>query len=898
MPDWKTYVVKNLRGRGLTGERQEEFAEELSQQMEDAYAAARRQGLSEEEAVESAKAEVEDWDRLVRDIRTAANPLTKPLPESWIVRRREMGLVPISGIRMAWRSLSRRPGFLLVTVVALTLGVGIPTTMYSIVNGVLRDLPFEDGDRIFYIGLSNPVRGYNLRQAPADVFRYWRQHQTSFEELAAYGDSTASLSGDGHHAEQVRIGYLDPQVLGVLRVEPPLGRGFVAEDAAAGAEPVVLLGHSVWENRYASDPSVLGRQVRVDAQPHTIVGVMPEGFRFPAKEVLWTPLSLEAREQGTDPLSVDVRANVLGRLEDGATLSQARAEFETFSMQLEDVGPEERKADRAVIVPYTQERMGDVAPILYTMLAAVSFLLIAACANVANLLLARSLSRTREIAIRSALGASRWRIASMVFGESFLIAALGGVLGLAIATLGVMFFNHGIAGMSGDMAFWIDIRVDAPTLLFAAAMVFLGSLAAGAVPAWRTSRTDIQQVLQQESLTGTLKMGRFSRVILGGQIALSCALLAISCLMIKGVIQLKTFDFGIPAQRTLTAAIELPRTSYPEHAQRYDFYSRLGEEMRARPGVEEVAFTSTLPGRGSAGWPVEIEGQAVERQEDLPLTARVTVSENFFSLLQARVLSGRDFTASDDLNALRVAIVNEGFARRFFPGQNPLGKQITLGRSSWKESPRTIVGVVPNLLIVNLEFNLPDADGVYVPMRQSANSMDILVRASAPMAMAGVLRDAVERLDADLPVAQVDRLDRAVLEDKALLEVFGGLFLFFGLAALFLSTLGLYGIVAFTVQQRVREMGIRRALGASSVHILSQSLRRGTLQVGAGIVLGLTIAALMSPMLAEGFFRTDPHDPSVFLLTAAVLAGTGLLACLVPARRALRTSPLDALRYE
>ncbi|HSR49712.1 MAG TPA: ABC transporter permease, partial [Acidobacteriota bacterium] len=757
---------------------------------------------------------------------------------------------------------------------------------------------FEEGDRLFYIGLSNPVRGYNLRQTSADVFRYWDQNQTSFEELAAYGDSTASLSGDGHHAEQVRIGYLDPQVLGILRVEPMLGRGFAPEDAAVGAEPVVLLGHSVWENRYASDRGILGQEVRVDAQPHTIIGIMPEGFRFPSKEVLWTPLSLEARERGKDPLSVDARANVLARLKDGATLSQARAEFETFSMQLEAQAPEEQKADRAVIVPYTQERMGDVAPILYTMLAAVSFVLIAACANVANLLLARSLSRTREIAIRSALGASRGRIAAMIFGESFLIAALGGVLGLAVASLGVKFFNHGIAGMSDGMAFWIDIRVDAPTLLFAAAMVFAGSLAAGAVPAWRTSRTDIQQVLQQESLTGTLKMGRFSHVMLGGQIALSCALLAISCLMIKGVIQLKTFDFGIPAERTLTAAIDLPATTYPDLDRRHQFYSRLGEEMRARPGVEEVAFTSTLPGRGSAGWPVEIRGRTPEREEDLPLTARVTVSENFFSLLQAPILSGRDFAPGDDLSAPRVAIVNEGFVRRFFPGQNPLGQQITLGRSSWKESPRTIVGVVPNLLIVNLEFNQPDADGVYVPMRQSANSMDILLRASEPMQMAGGLRDTVERLDPDLPVAQLSRLDRAVLEDKALLEVFGGLFLFFGSAALFLSTLGLYGIVAFAVRQRVREMGIRRALGASNVHILSQALRRGTLQVGLGISLGLAITALMSPVLAEGLFRTDPHDPTVFLLTAAVLAVTGLLACLIPARRALRTSPLEALRYE
>ncbi|HSR51766.1 MAG TPA: ABC transporter permease, partial [Acidobacteriota bacterium] len=398
MPDWKQYVAANLRGKGLNGEREQEVAEELSQQMEDAYAAARGRGLSEEEAERIAKSEVEDWDQLVRDIRVAAHPVVRPLPESWF-RRQEKRILSVgllSGFRAAFRSLARRPGFLAVTVLALTLGVGIPTTMYSIVNGVLRDLPFEEGDRLFYIGLSNPVRGYNLRQTSADVFRYWDQNQTSFEELAAYGDSTASLSGDGHHAEQVRIGYLDPQVLGILRVEPMLGRGFASEDAAVGAEPVVLLGHSVWENRYASDRGILGQQVRVDAQPHTIIGVMSEGFRFPSKEVLWTPLSLKAREQGKDPLSVDVRANVLGRLKDGATLTQARAEFETFSMQLEAQAPEEQKAERAVIVPYTQKRMGDVAPILYTMLAAVSFVLIAACANVANLLLARSLSRTRE----------------------------------------------------------------------------------------------------------------------------------------------------------------------------------------------------------------------------------------------------------------------------------------------------------------------------------------------------------------------------------------------------------------------------------------------------------------------------------------------------------------------
>ncbi|MEE8587282.1 MAG: ABC transporter permease, partial [Acidobacteriota bacterium] len=779
---------------------------------------------------------------------------------------------------------------------ALMLGIGLPATMYSIVNGALRGLPFEESERILYVGRSDALRGIPLTSSSLQEYRYWQQNQSSFEHLSAFWDTTVSLSGESGFAEQYRAAYMTADTFEMLRVQPLIGRLLQAEDQSRTASPVVLLGHSVWRNRYDSDPHILGQQVRIEGQPKTVIGVMPEGFLFPAKERIWMPLILDQLEEQQ---GAAFRVDVAGRLKDGLTVEEARSEFELLSMQLEAEEPE-KQGIRAVIVPYTQKRMGDLAPILYTMLGAVSFVLLVACANVANLLLARAVTRTREVAIRAALGASRLRLAGHFLAESFAISALGGLLGLGVAYAGVTFFNHGITGNRANMAFWIDIRVDPATIAFAAALVFAGSLAAGAVPAWRTSRTDVNQVLKQESLASAgLRLGRLSRVMLVGQIAFSCALMVISVLMIKGVAKLKTFDFGFPAAETLSAEIELPRSKYPTAAQRQEFFRRLDEELRSRPSLEQLAYVSTLPGRGSPGWPLSMQGKAVERDEDLPLTSRLAVSPEYFSLLESGLLGGRGFGLSDNFESPLVAIVNQGFADRFYPGENPIGRQITLGRGSWKQPARIIVGLVPNLHVVNLELNQPDADGVYVPFNQTAaNQTHLLMRASDPMALAPMLRQAVHQLDADLPVAQIDRLDRAVLQDKLLLEVFAGLFLFFGLAALFLASVGLYGIVAFTVRQRSREMGIRRALGAGSRHILGQVLGRGAVQVAAGLALGLSIAALISPILAEGFFQTDPHDPSVFLMTALLLASTGLAACLAPARKALRTAPLEALRYE
>ena len=800
-------------------------------------------------------------------------------------------------LKLAARTLRKSPGFTAITVLALMLGIGLPATMYSIVNGAMRGLPFEESERILYVGRSDALRGIPLMSSTLQEYRYWQQNQSSFEHLSAFWDISVSLSGASGFAEQYRAAYMSADTFEMLRVQPLLGRLFQAEDQSLTASPVVLLGHSVWKNRYDSDPQMVGKQVRIEGQPRTVIGVMPEGFLFPAKERIWMPLILDQFEE---QYGAAFQVEVAGRLKDGLKIEEARSEFEVLSMQLEAEEPEKRKGIRAVIVPYTQKRMGDLAPILYTMLGAVSFVLLVACANVANLLLARAVTRTREVAIRAALGASRLRLAGHFLAESFAISALGGLLGLGVAYAGVTFFNYGITGMRANMAFWIDIRVDPATIAFAVALVFAGSLAAGAVPAWRTSRTDVNEVLKQESLASAgLRLGRLSRVMLVGQIAFSCALLVISVLMIKGVTKLKTFNFGFPAAQMLSAEVELPRSKYPNAAQRQEFFRRLDEELRSRPSVEQLAYASTLPGRGSQSWPLSVQGEAVKRDEDLPLTTRLAVSPEYFSLLQSGLLGGRGFRLSDTLESPMVAIVNQGFVDRFYPGENPIGQQITLGRGSWKQPARTIVGVVPNLHMVNLELNLPEADGVYVPFTQTAaNQIHLLMRTSDPMALAPMLREAVHQLDADLPVAHINRLDRAVLQDKLLLEVFGGLFLFFGLAALFLASVGLYGIVAFTVQQRSREMGIRRALGAGSRHILGQILGRGALQVAAGLALGLGIAALISPILAEGFFQTDPHDPSVFLMTALLLASTGLAACLAPARKALRTAPLEALRYE
>ncbi|HXO26034.1 MAG TPA: ABC transporter permease [Thermoanaerobaculia bacterium] len=804
-------------------------------------------------------------------------------------------------LRVGFRALRARPGHTAASLVALGLGIGLTTATFSIVDGLLlRGLPFPESERLMLLGSENPARGQHA--APVDLhdFADWARRQRSFEALAAFDIGTATLTTRGG-AERLDASAISAATLRLLRVEPAMGRAFEPRDEAPGAAPVALLGWRTWKDRCGGDPRIVGRGVRLNGSSATVVGVMPQGFRFPWAQEVWTPLTALTAltaEGGAAARGQGEPVVVLGRLRRGVTLRQARTEMESIARALALEYPRTNAGLGVVVKPYVEFVMGDpVEMALVTMLGAVLAVLLIACINVASLGMARAAQRSRELAVRTALGAGRARVAAQMLVESLLLAGAGAALGLGLARLGIGLFDGVLAGQNPP--FWDQVRLDPASLLFALAATLTAGLLSGLAPALHAARTDLRQALADEGRGATsLRLGWFNRGVVVAELALSCALLVGAGLMIKNVLMAQGQPLGFATRGMLTFRVAVFPERVPRLADRAAFYGRLRERLAAVPGVQAAAGAETLPGNRSGSTPYEVEGHAYGSSADRPLAHAVAVTPGLFAACRVPLLAGRDFGPMDSVAAPPVAIVNRSLARRAWPGQDPLGKRLRLPPGAAVEGWRTVVGVVPDLKMDGLEDRRPE--GFYLPVSQRGpERLSFAVRAAGPpLALVPALRAAVAGLDRDTPIYFVQTMDRMLDGNRFATRMFGGLFSIFGVAALLLAAVGIYGVIALAVESRTREIGVRMALGAGRGDVLAMLLRQSLAQLGLGLACGLPAAWGVSRLLGGVLFGVRPYDPAVFALVVATLALVALLATLVPAARALswsRRSPLAAV---
>lgn len=804
-------------------------------------------------------------------------------------------------LRFGLRILARSPGHTLAAVLALALGIGLVTAMFSIVDGVLlRGLPVEESERLLFVGNANPSRDEpRLGVSLHDYLEYARR-QTACEGLAAYESGTFVLSGD-ERPERYSGAFLTANTLDQLRIKPVLGRGFLPGDAAPGAAPVALLSWDVWKSRYGGDLGVVGRPVRINGAPGTIAGVLPQGFGFPEREQVWAPLVL-------DPLRT-VRGQggsyqVLGRLKPGATEAQARAELAAAARDLARQYPQTNQGLEAVVMPLNAHLMsGEARKIMFTMLAACLFVLLIACINVASLLVARASRRTREIAIRAALGAKRGRIVVQLLAESLLLSLGGASLGVLLARLAVRLFNAAI--LSTEPPYWFHIVVDPAALAFALGVALAAALASGLVPALQASRTDITEVLKDEGRGSTsLRVGLFTRAVVIGEVAFSFLLLVAAGLTVRSVYRTQNVNLTIHPRGLLTARIPLLDNSYPTEASRVALFDKLATRLRQHPNVAAAALASNLPANGSGEVRYGVPGKSYPRERDQPLAHKVDVTPGFFQVFGAPILAGPDFGSMDTAAGQPVVIVNRSFAAREWPGQDPLGRQIRLASAPGEAAKpwRTVVGVVADAQMES--FDGSDAvgpAGFYLPFTQDCPvrmSVILRPRQGDPHAFAETLRGVLGELDRDLPLYFVLTMEESLDKERFFANLFCTLFVIFGLSALLLASVGIYGVISFSVAQRKQEIGIRMALGARQGTVLGLILGRGMVQLAIGLVCGLLLAWPAARVLASALMGVDPHDPLAFGGVAAVLALVAFLACWIPARRAAATDPLVAIRYD
>ena len=802
-------------------------------------------------------------------------------------------------LRFGIRMLLKRPGLSAAVIVTFGLGIGLTTTVFSLVNGTfLKGLPFERADRIVLLGRTNPSRNVEFAAIDGHDIADFRSQQTTFEALGALSLGPVNLAEEQGRPERYAGGFFTREVFDVLGVRPILGRTFREGEDRPGADPVMVIGYNVWRDRFRSSPDVVGRTVRAHGVTRTIVGVMPEGFAFPDREDVFLPLQIDlsASERGQGPQYI-----VIGRLRDGVTTEEARTQASTIAGRLAAEYPDADRALGATVRTFNEQLLGGRAVgLMLTMLVAVIGVLLIACANVANLLLARASTRTREVAVRTALGAGRGRVVWQLMAEVLVLAFAGGAVGLGIGLLGVEWFES-LAAVSPP-PFYITFGLDHRVLLFVLAATVFSGVAASLLPAIQTSRTDIVGTLKDECRGASgLRMGRFTSVLVVAEVAVSCALLVGSGLMVRSIVQLNTLPMPFATEGIFTARVALPAGEYPDTASRVRFYEELLPRLSAIPGVEAAALSDGLPASGNGTRVFEVEGGSYPTADDFPLAREGIVTEGYFETFQVRVLRGRAFSRLDRRESQPVAVVNESFVRRFFVDGDPLGRRIRMGVRDTTARWLTIVGVVPDLYMEGIGNQDRSAAGFYIPISQSGvgTGVSVALRTRGdPMGVTPSVQAAVMSIDADLPIYQAMEMNGVIDRQTWIYGLFGKLFMVFGVAALFLAAVGLYGVMSFSVARRSHEMGVRMALGARGGELVWLVLKRGVVQLAIGLGIGLGLAALATRPLQFILYNVGARDPAVFGAVAATLALVGVAASLIPARRVTRVDPVIALNAE
>ena len=799
-------------------------------------------------------------------------------------------------IRYALRNLIKRPGFTIIAVVTLALGIGANSAIFSAINALLlRPLPFPELERVVALCDKVPSRGVVHNEVAMANYLDWKAQNQSFDQLALYRWWSANLTGI-EPPERIQGFLVTANFLDALGMKPIMGRNFYEEENQPGKDAVALITHSLWQRRFGGDPNIINKTITLNSITRTVIGVMPERFNFPKGAEVYAPLAM------TPELSRSRSSHsyyVVGRLRAGTTPESAQADIDTITARLEHQYPETNTGLGANVYPIVKDtvRLYDTA--LWVMMGAVGFVLLIACANVANLMLARASGRQKEIALRSALGASRWRIIRQLLTESLIVALLGGALGVLVAFWGIDALRAGNPGDAAKFApGWYQLGINLPVLAFTLGLSILSGLVFGLAPAWQVSKPNLNDVLKEggRQMSGRSHRLRSSLVVF--EVALSMILLVGAGLLVRSFLSLLRTSPGFNPDGVLTMSLVLPAAKYKEDPQRFNFYRDLVQRVQSLPGVQSAAAVNYLPLGGansSDAYLVEGTPEPAPGQEEV---GRYRVcTPDYFQTMAIPILQGRGFNGQDKAGAPPVVIVNEALARKHWPGADAIGKRIRLYDSLDKAPWMEIVGVIRD---VKHELDLEVTPEFYLPHAQDSwNSMVLVARTTVePTSLASPIRQQVWAIDKDQPVFGVLSMQEVRSQSVALYSFSSVMLGVFAGIALLLASVGIYGVMAFAVTQRTHEIGIRMALGARASDVLKLVVKHGMTLAVIGVSLGLGGAWALTRFMEKLLVGVAPTDLLTFSVVSACLLGAALFACYLPARRATKVDPLVALRYE
>jgi putative ABC transport system permease protein len=797
----------------------------------------------------------------------------------------------LKDIRYGVRSLLKRPGFTAIAVITLALGIGANTTLFSFVNGILlRPLPYKDPGQLMILDENAPKQGITSFGVSYPNFTDWRAQNHVFEDIAAYQGGTYSLVGAGE-PEQVPGARITQGLFEVLGVSPTMGRTITADEDRPETNNAVLISHNLWERRFASAESAVGQSLIVNGLPRTIVGVMPVGFKFPDTAELWVPMALNEKLWTRN----DHGLRAVARLKPNTTIEQAQAEMNNVARRIEEQHPVTNEGMGVAVISLRDRLVGDYRQALLILLGVVGFVLLIACANVANLLLARSSARHQEFALRAALGASRARIVRQLLTESTLLSLLGAGFGVLLAVWGR---NLLLAAIPGDMPFWMKFDLDLRVLGFTFGVSFLTGIVFGVVPALQGSRTDVNDALKEGGRSRSTTHNRLRNLLVIAEVALSLVLLVGAGLMLRSFAKLQQVNSGFNPEHVLTVQVPLSRAKYPEGPQQTAFFKELVTRVGAVPGALSVAAITDLPLTGGWGRSLTIEGYPVLSVGQAPMINHAVVTPNYFRTMGIPLIEGRDFTEADAAKGLPVTIVDERLARQYWPGASALGRRIRFGPPESNEPWHTIVGVAG--VVRHERLDKDTRQSIYVSYQQIPDRvMTLAIRtADDPGNLAAAVRREVLALDKDQPVTNVLTMSEVVSRSVWQQRFYTMLFGIFASLALALAAVGIYGVMSYAVTQRTQEIGIRMALGARAIDVLKLVIKNGMAMIMIGVVIGLGGAMALTRLLATLLFGVTPTDKVTFVVVSGVLIVVALIACYIPAQRATKVDPLVALRYE
>jgi putative ABC transport system permease protein len=809
--------------------------------------------------------------------------------------------VLIQDIKYGIRTLLKRPGFTAIAVITLALGIGATTAIFSVVQSVLlRSLPYGAGDRLVMVWEHNRTRNRPQNVINLGNFFDWKEQNHVFDDMAAFFDLSAKLTGDGE-PEELPTQIATPNLFVVLGVNAVMGRTFTPDDGKPGQPDVVVISYGLWQRRFGGDQNIIGRHLQLNNRDASVIGVLPRDFSW---HITRTSMSVKPAEMWRAwQISDDARqrqgrfAMAVGRLKPGVSVETAQAEMNTIAARLEQAYPEFDTNWGVNLVPLRTQFSGEIRRALFILLGAVGFVLIIACANVANLLLARGITRRKEIGVRAALGAGRQRIVRQLLTESLVLAIFGGALGLLFAWLGTGLL---VALSPAELFGPAKVGINAPVMLFALGVSLLTGIIFGLLPAFQTTRFNLHDSLKEggRNAGGTGAGHRLRDIFVAAEIALALVLLIGAGLLIRSFTRLQAVDPGFDAQNLLTMTVNVPSWKYDNDRKIIDFFRQSIFQLKSLPEVESVGAISFLPFNGPhSGTGVEVEGKP-KRPPGQGLTTGVCVTdENYFHAMKMQLRQGRLFTSQEATEERHVVVVNESFAQKNLPGENPIGKRVTINMKD-KNVPSEIIGVVSDSKHMSLEGET-EAMAYWPHPELTYPYMTFVIRTKGEATnVTAAARNVIHTIDPNQPIGDVATMQQLISKSIARSRFNTVLLAVFAVVALLLAAVGTYGVMSFAVTQRTHEFGIRMALGARALDVVRLVLRRGMLLAAVGILTGLAASFLLTRLMTALLFEVRPTDTITFVAVTMSLILVSLLACYLPARRATRVDPLVALRYE